>query len=167
MAQSEASNSPDYRSSGYRRRYFALSISPSFFCSYNAPRELSMTAFNYARFTERLEVGSDQGEALPATTPAAQLAAPLADQLESASGEAIEKAREILAMPLDPASEQFGVVMRAQTSTMATVLATQTRADENRLRATHRPDVLAALLDRIEQEDLKLSRMVGGDNRNS
>jgi hypothetical protein len=62
-------------------------------------------------------------------------------------------------MPLDPESEQFGVLMRAQTSTMATVLATQTRADENRLRATHRPDVLEELLKRMNEEDLKLSRM--------
>lgn len=121
-----------------------------------------MAEFAFDRFKQRVDTAPDQSDEpvkLPAVTPAL----PLADQLESASGEAIGKAREILAMRLDPASEQFGVVMRAQTSTVATVLATQTRADENRLRASNNPDRLAELLARIAQEELKLSRMAWGD----
>ena len=68
-----------------------------------------------------------------------------------------------MAIPLDPASPHYGVVMRAQTSTVATVLTTQTKVDENLLRARGNPDTLAELLRRMEQEDLKLSRMAGGD----
>ena len=125
-----------------------------------------MAEFDFERFARRVETAPDHGDApvaLPAAMPAVPLAAPLADQLESASGKAIEKAQEILAMPLDPASEQFGVVMRAQTSTVATVLATQTRADENRLRASNNPDRLAELLVRMNQEDLKLSHLANGE----
>lgn len=120
-----------------------------------------MADFDFDRFARRVETAPDQ-TVEPGTLPAAPPAVQLADQLESASGEAIGKVREIMAMPLNPESAHFGVIMRAQTSAAATVLTTQTRADENRLRASKGADTLALLLARIDEEELKLRRLANG-----
>ncbi len=120
----------------------------------------TVTEFDFDRFAQRVAAAapdqSDEPATSPAVMPAAPVVASLADQLESASGEAIGKVREIMAMPLDPESAHFGVIMRAQTSAAATVLTTQTRADENRLRASRGADTLALLLARMDEEESKL-----------
>jgi hypothetical protein len=78
----------------------------------------------------------------------------LAAQLESVTGKAIRKTDEILDMPIPDAEHaSFGVVLRAQTSAANTVLGTQVKVDENRLRAAT-VNRLPELLERLQEEFL-------------
>jgi hypothetical protein len=79
----------------------------------------------------------------------------LALRLETVTGRAIAKSEEILNFPLDPDSDHFPVVLRAQTAIVNSVLNTQTKVDENRLRA-RKPDVLPQLIKLIAEERARI-----------
>jgi hypothetical protein len=120
-----------------------------------------MARFDFDAFAQGVN-GPEDEVAAAAPLRADLSAAPLADQLGSASGEAIGKAREIMSIPLDPDSPQYGVVLRAQTSAVATVLGTQVKVEENLLRARDNPDRLAKLIARMEEETAKLPQLITG-----
>jgi hypothetical protein len=73
----------------------------------------------------------------------------LAAKLERVSAKALNKADEILDLPLPSADHaSFGAVLRAQCSATNTVLNTQTKVDENQLRrgvADRLPELLKIL----------------------
>ena len=78
----------------------------------------------------------------------------LAVKLERVSAKALSKADEILDLPLPSADHaSFGVVLRAQCSAANTVLNTQTKVDENRLRAGV-VDRLPELLEILREEEI-------------
>lgn len=61
---------------------------------------------------------------------------------------ALDRSRDILIEPVDPDSEFYSDELRAQTSTIKTVLTTQVRVDETKLRmkvAETLPKLLAIL----------------------
>jgi hypothetical protein len=59
----------------------------------------------------------------------------LAPKLEKITSKGLDKADQILDLPLDPDSETFGPTLRAQTSIVGQALTTQVRVDENQMRA--------------------------------
>jgi hypothetical protein len=81
----------------------------------------------------------------------------LASKLERVTEKAIEKTDEILDLPL-PSSDHptFGAVLRAQNAAANTVLNTQTKVDENRLRATA-VNKLPELLEILKEEQINLA----------
>jgi hypothetical protein len=78
----------------------------------------------------------------------------LAATLERVSAKAIEKADQILDLPLPSADHaNFGAVLRAQNAAANTILNTQIRVDENCLRA-HVVDRLPELLKILAEEEI-------------
>jgi hypothetical protein len=83
----------------------------------------------------------------------------LATKLERVTEKAIDKTDQILDLPLpDPDTASFGAVLRAQTASATTVLNTQVRVDENRLRK-QRIDRLPEILQIIKEEEEKLKEL--------
>ena len=79
----------------------------------------------------------------------------LATKLERVSEKALNKADEILDLPLPSADHaSFGAVLRAQNAAANTVLNTQTKVDENRLRVGV-VDKLPELLEILREEEIK------------
>ena len=79
----------------------------------------------------------------------------LAAKLERVSAKALNKADEILDLPLPSADHaSFGAVLRAQNAAANTVLTTQVRVDENRLRSAT-IDRLPELLQILAEEEIK------------
>ncbi len=68
---------------------------------------------------------------------------------------ALDKAKEILEMPLVPGDEDFNAVLKAQVSQVQTILTTQARVDEGRFKKKQ-VDKLGELLDLIRGEEAKL-----------
>ena len=75
----------------------------------------------------------------------------LAPKLEKITSKGLDKADQILDLPLDPDSETFGPTLRAQTTIVGQALTTQVRVDENQMRA-ERPDALVELMRNIAEE---------------
>jgi len=78
----------------------------------------------------------------------------LATKLERVSEKALNKADEILDLPLPSADHaSFAAVLRAQNAAANTILNTQTKVDENRLRAGV-ADKLPELLEILREEEI-------------
>jgi hypothetical protein len=78
----------------------------------------------------------------------------LAVKLERVSAKAIDKADQILDLPLPSADHaSFGAVLRAQNAAINSALTTQARVDENRLRAGV-VDKLPELLKILAEEEI-------------
>jgi hypothetical protein len=78
----------------------------------------------------------------------------LAAKLERVSEKALNKADEILDLPLPSADHaSFAAVLRAQNAAANTILNTQTKVDENRLRAGV-ADKLPELLEILREEEI-------------
>jgi hypothetical protein len=76
----------------------------------------------------------------------------LAPKLEKITSKGLDKADQILDLPLDPDNrETFGPTLRAQTAIVGQALTTQVRVDENQMRA-ERPDALVELMRNIAEE---------------
>jgi hypothetical protein len=76
----------------------------------------------------------------------------LAPKLEKITSKGLDKANQILDLPLDPDNrETFGPTLRAQTAIVGQALTTQVRVDENQMRA-ERPDALVELMRNIAEE---------------
>lgn len=79
----------------------------------------------------------------------------LAGKLEILSGNALDRAGDILELDIsDDEHEKFGEKVRGLNAVIKTVLQTQVRVDEHRLKARSL-DVLPALLELIKQEEGK------------
>jgi hypothetical protein len=84
----------------------------------------------------------------------------LATQLERATRRAIERGEDLLELDItDETHEKFGDKLRSLNSTIKTIIGTQVRVDEHRLKA-RKLDVLPDLLARIEAEE-KRRQLVG------
>jgi hypothetical protein len=75
----------------------------------------------------------------------------LAPKLEKITSKSLDKADQILELPLDPDSDTFGPTLRAQTAIVGQALTTQVRVDENQMRV-ERTDGLAELMRNIAEE---------------
>lgn len=101
---------------------------------------------------------------LPAPTrrarmPAAKLgdgltSSDMASKLEHLTHRALDKADEILDIELDPDDEKYGDNLRGLNAAIKTVVATQVRVDEHRLKA-RKLDALPELLALIAEEEAK------------
>jgi hypothetical protein len=77
----------------------------------------------------------------------------LAGRLERATSRALERADDLLEIDIsDEGHEKFGDKLRSLNSTIKTVIGTQVRVDEHRLKA-RKLDVLPQLLEAIEAEE--------------
>lgn len=80
----------------------------------------------------------------------------LAGKLEALSGDALERAGDLLSMDItDEEHEKFGEKVRGLNSVIKTVLQTQVRVDEHRLKARN-ADALPELIELIRQEEAKM-----------
>ncbi len=89
----------------------------------------------------------------------------LAPKLEKIASKGLDKAEEILDLPLDPDNPgTFGPTLRAQTTVLGHALTTQVRVDEGKMRV-QQPDVLGRLTAIIREEEAKLPRrlFIDGD----
>ena len=68
---------------------------------------------------------------------------------------ALDKAKEILEMPMMPGDEDFNAILKAQVSQVQTILTTQARVDEGRFKKKQ-VDKLGELLELIRGEEAKL-----------
>jgi hypothetical protein len=80
---------------------------------------------------------------------------PLVAKLESVTEKAIGKLDEIMSIPLEPESEHYAGVLRAQNAAANTALITQTRVDDAHLRR-RQTDMLPKLLAIIAREQARL-----------
>jgi hypothetical protein len=88
----------------------------------------------------------------------------LAPKLEKITSKGLDKADQILDLPLDPDNrETFGPTLRAQTAIVGQALTTQVRVDENQMRA-ERPDALVELMRNIAEEQKRRSINNGAEN---
>lgn len=85
-------------------------------------------------------------------------------KLLSLTGLALDRAQDILLVSPDKSSEAYGIELRAQTSTIKTVLATQLRVDENHLRR-RATDALPKLLEAVAAEEKRLAARGSVDAR--
>lgn len=84
-------------------------------------------------------------------------------KLMTLTGLALDRASDILQVFPSRMSETFGEELRAQTSTIKTVLATQLRVDENQLRR-RTVDALPQLLKDVAAEEKRLASIKGASN---
>jgi hypothetical protein len=83
---------------------------------------------------------------------------PLGAKLEATAGKSLEKAHEILDIPLDPERIHYPAELRAQTALINTTLITQARVDETGLR--QQPvDRLPEIIKLIQEEERRASRL--------
>jgi hypothetical protein len=100
------------------------------------------------RSAEFAQVGEPTGVAARTTATSNKLA----PKLETITSKGLDKADQILDLPLDPDNrETFGPTLRAQTTIVGQALTTQVRVDENQMRA-ERPDALVELMRNIAEE---------------
>ena len=78
-----------------------------------------------------------------------------AGELEELTALALKKAREILELPLNQFSEDFGVILRAQANQVQTIFTAQLRADEGRFRK-RQVDTMAKLIEVMDREEGKM-----------
>jgi hypothetical protein len=95
------------------------------------------------------QLPEDEAAHSKVTTNAQSLLGP---KLAKLTGKGLDKADQILNLPLDPDNrETFGPTLRAQTAIVGQALTTQVRVDENQMRA-ERPDALVELMRNIAEE---------------
>jgi hypothetical protein len=112
-----------------------------------------MPAPDYTRFLLEPNNG-ERAPREPLPDPRAGELNPLARKLDAVTQRALDKLDELLALPVDT---QDGNLLRAQTAAANTVLHTQTRVDEARLRARAQTDILPKIIEmmKAEEENLK------------
>jgi hypothetical protein len=117
-----------------------------------------MVAPDYARF---LSPPTDDAQASPPAPPAPTDASEpdLASKLDAVTARALDKLDELLALPTDTTD---GNRTRAQTAAANTVLNTQTRVDEVRLRTSSSPDIMSKLIVEEEKEKVQLQERAEG-----
>lgn len=105
----------------------------------------------------------DWGKINAVATKPVVVSAPVVSELPTVSEEltdltslALKQAREILEMKLDPDEENFGVVLRGKVSMIDRILTTQTKVDENSLKARS-DNKLGSLLDRLLEADRRIN----------
>lgn len=88
---------------------------------------------------------------------------PVSSEVVSVSGElteltslALQEARTILEMKLNVEDENFGVILRGKVSMIDRILTTQTKVDENHLKARS-DNKLGALLDKLLEADRRIN----------
>jgi hypothetical protein len=102
-------------------------------------------------------------EPTAATEGTAVTTSMLAPKLEKIADKGLDKADQILELPLDPDNhDTFGPTLRAQSAIVGHALTTQVRVDETRMRA-QRPDRLAELLRIIAEEESKMRVIENGE----
>lgn len=77
------------------------------------------------------------------------------DGLDNLTQLALDKAKEILEMPLRPDDEAFNAILKAQVSQVQTILTTQARVDEGRFKKKQ-VDKIGELIDLIRSEEARL-----------
>lgn len=99
---------------------------------------------------------SEPSPSAPAKPPAPSDGNPLAQKLERVAELAIDTQEKILLLPLpDNADDSFAAVLRAQNAAAATILATQVKVDENRLRKAA-IDLLPEIIRVAREEEQKI-----------
>lgn len=83
----------------------------------------------------------------------------LAVKLESLTHRAFDRADEILDIELDPEEDRYPENLRALNATIKTVVGTQVKVDEHRLKA-RKLDVLPELLEIIATEEQKRMKVI-------
>ena len=81
----------------------------------------------------------------------------LGAKLEATTSKSLDKANEILDLPLDPERQHYPAELRARTALINTAMTTQARVDETRMRP-QRGDRLPELLRLIAEEEGKLPK---------
>lgn len=89
------------------------------------------------------------------TKPVREEVLDASEGLDNLTQLALDKAKEILEMPLMPGDEDFNAILKAQVSQVQTILTTQARVDEGRFKKKQ-VDKLGELLDLIRGEEAKL-----------
>ena len=77
------------------------------------------------------------------------------ENLDNLTQVALDKALEILQLPLRQGAEDFGSVLRAQVAQVQAILTTQVRVDEGRFKKKQ-VDTLGKLIEMIKSEEAKL-----------
>lgn len=90
---------------------------------------------------------------LPADELAKESPLDASDELDSLTGLALERARQVLSEPIDFENDKF---LRTQVSVIQLVLNTQVRVDEGRLKR-RKLDALPKLLELIQREEQKMA----------
>lgn len=132
-----------------------------------------MSAPQYDDFLAKLTRGAGRGddqlqprtsesrlvaEPISATEGTAATTSVLAPKLEKIADKGLDKADQILDLPLDPDNrDTFGPTLRAQSAIVGHALTTQVRVDETRLRP-QRFDRLPELLRLVAEEEAKLPK---------
>jgi hypothetical protein len=80
---------------------------------------------------------------------------PLGEKLEAVANKGLDKANEILDLPLDPERLHYPAELRARTALINTALTTQARIDETRMRPPKR-DLLPEIIKLIKEEQENL-----------
>lgn len=105
---------------------------------------------NYDEFFARIK-GEETTPPMPAATTAPQESGGLGEKLERVAAKSLDKADELLGLPLDPSDgATFGPTLRAQTAVVGHALNTQLRADEVKLRK-ERPDRMPDIMEKIRK----------------
>jgi hypothetical protein len=81
----------------------------------------------------------------------------LGAKLEATASKSLDKANEILEIPLDPERQHYPAELRACTALINTAMTTQARVDETRMRP-QRTDRLPELLRIIGEEEARLPK---------
>jgi hypothetical protein len=81
----------------------------------------------------------------------------LGEKLEATADKGLDKAQQILAIPLDPDRAHYPAELRAQTALINTAVTTQVRVDETRMRPP-RIDRLPDILRMIAEEEARLPK---------
>jgi hypothetical protein len=76
----------------------------------------------------------------------------LGEKLEAVANKGLDKANEILDLPLDPERQHYPAELRARTALINTALTTQARIDETRMRPPRR-DLLPEIIKLIKEEE--------------
>jgi len=97
--------------------------------------------------------------AAPPPAPAAEAPNRLVAKLDTVTARALDKLDELLALPINT---DDGNLTRAQTAAANTVLNTQAKVDEMRLRAHGAPDIMPKIIQMLKQEKEKLALEKGG-----
>jgi len=123
-------------------------------------------------FAQSIIDDPDAPPKLRAPTPRVSVAAPVlraasppayvdydnASGLDALTTKALQKAEEILDLPLEMGDKDFATVLRAQQGMVTSLLTTQVRVDEGKLRQKQ-ADIMPRLLDLLEVEQAKLPEL--------
>ena len=117
--------------------------------------------------TESASSSEQKSSTLPSTSRNNTLEAAdnsLALKLERVTEKALDKADDILSLPLpDPDDANFSAILRSQNAAANTILTTQVRVDENHLRK-QQVDTLPQLIAEIAEYRKRQREMRGSDD---